>query len=689
MPATIQCFDMSIVAQPSGPYTPLPITLGPNWQPNDIRFFFQAYTFGNNGPPWAIPPGFTVIADSVPALATHQCFVAYRRLVPGDTDTFIQYANFGDSKTWSSGLITVRGASVTSNPTAAPLASTSLPTLSATGGTISLSSVTVPAAGAVLMWFYSVPNLNQPNLNPTGATLGAPAGWSNIVATDGSGAAYAPFGGQSSTMFVGKSFSSSGSTGAINVAYGAELAALLGPAWVAIPAAPDVSATAGSATAAATSANATGGVTNVVIASGGSARAVATSSTAFNPLQGYWISDPLTLPGDPTTGSVIRWASSVPTGSSVTVETSINNGASWDVATNNRSVPRLKAGDTNTRGVLARISLTRTLATDPAPTVSYLEMQVSTDSGTDELVPIGHGMIDKVTTKTVGGSTGGGSTVSSIGSSAVISKGGGQTGGGTSIKVHVTDLSRSIKMNVWQMPFVVPKGTNYGAAVKAMVLDRLPSQTEFAISTTTRVLDTALVYGMDQGGDPWQDLREVAIAVGFECYFDPRGVFVFRPVPDPRIGEPVFVFDEDFNPIVAEASKELSDEQTFNDVVVTGQSSGTQNPVSAEAFDNDPTSRTYILGDFGRRTQRLVFNNVTTTDQAQDAANAVLFNSLGAAETVTITNVPHPALEPGDVVKIKISNVKVDGTYMVNSMTTPMSPAEAQQLVCFRQSTNA
>jgi hypothetical protein len=416
---------------------------------------------------------------------------------------------------------------------------------------------------------------------------------------------------------------------------------------------------------------------------------VATSSTAFNPLQGYWVSDPLTLPGDPTTGSVIRWASSVPSGSSVTVETSINNGASWDVATNNRSVPRLKAGDTNTRGVLARISMTRTLATDPAPTVSYLEMQVSTDSGTDELVPIGHGMIDKVTTKTVGGSTGGGSTVSSIGSSAVISKGGGQTGGGTSIKIHVTDLSRSIKMNVWQMPFVVPIGTNYGDAVKAMVLDRLPSQTEFAISTTTRVLGTPLVYGMDQGGDPWQDIREVAIAIGFEAYFDPRGVFVFRAVPDPRIGEPVFVFDEDFNPIVAEASKELSDEQTFNDVVVTGQSSGTQNPVSAEAFDNDPTSRTYILGDFGRRTQRLVFNNVTTVDQAQDAANAVLFNSLGAAETVTITNVPHPALEPGDVVKIKISNVKVDGTYMINSMTTPMSPAEAQQLVCFRQSTNA
>lgn len=685
MPAQISFFDMSVITQVPAAYVPIAVTLGPNWQPGDYRFFYQNVTItGASTYPMVLPPGYTFAWNAGPVS------IAYRKLLAGDTDTFIQYSVPSSLSVPGWALFTARGVAPGSAFTGNWILNGRPPASSSTGGTLTgtqAPTFSVPVGAGVIV------AQSAPTSGGTGATggctLGPPTGWMNLVASDGSGATYTPFGAQSSIMLCAKSFSSAGTTAPIGVQYGAENNALVFVSALGITAAPDVSATAGSASAVPTSAAATGGTTTTVVASGGSARAVATSSTAFNPLQGYWVSDPLTLPGDPTTGSVIRWATSTPTGSTVTVETSINNGASWDVATNNRSVPRLKAGDTNTRGVLARISLTRTLATDPAPTVSYLEMQVSTDSGTDELVPIGHGMIDKVTTKTVGGSTGGGSTVSSIASSAVTSKGGGQSGGGTTIKVHVTDMSRAIKRNVWQMPFVVPIGTNYGDAVIAMVLDRLPSQEDFAISTTSRVLDTPLVYGMDQGGDPWQDIREVAMAIGFECYFDPRGVFVFRPVPDPRIGEPVFTFDENFNPIVSEATKELSDEQTFNDIVVTGQSSSTQNPVSAEAFDNDPTSRTYILGDYNRVGQRVAFNNITTQDAAQDAANAVLFNSLGAAETVTINHVPHPALEPGDVVKIKISNVNADGTYMINSMTMPASPGEAQQSVCFRQSTNA
>jgi hypothetical protein len=705
MPAQLQFLDMEAVTgftQP-GYFVAFPVTLGPSWQPGDIRVLFQDWgqndgtnqnaqwlNVGVTPSQYPKPPGFTN-AIIVQGQDPYYGFgMDWRRLQPGDTDTFIVFPRPDQMARANFAFVTVRGVDPTFTP--APTAQQGLgpnvDALAHPAGLVSVSSLSIPTAGTAV-FFIGTAYDRSTLASTTGASLGCPTGWTNLTASEGSGATYTPYSNANASAVFAKSFSSSGSTGTVSVPFGNAIRPYFDVLRVFFRPAPDVSATAGSASAVPTSANATGGTTNVVVASAGGATSASSSSTAFNPVEGYWISDPLTLPGDPVTSSVIRWGSSVPLGSTLSVETSINNGASWDTAVNNRAVARLAPGDTGTRSVLVRIKMSRNLATDPAPTVSYLEMQVSTDSGTDELVPIGHGMIDKVTVKTVGGSSGGGSSTSGASSSAVTSRGGGQTGGGTSIKVHVTDLSRAIKRNVWQMPFVVPKGTNYGDAVKLMVLNRLPSQTEFAISTTTRTLDTALVYGLDQGGDPWQDIREVAMAVGFECYFDPRGVFVFRPVPDPRIGEPVFTFDEDFNPIVAEAQKELSDEQTFNDVVVTGQSSSTSNPVSAEAFDNDPASRTYILGDYGRVTQRLTFTNITTTSQAQDAANAVLFNSLGAAETVTIICVPHPALEPGDVVKLKISNVKVDGTYAVNSMVTPMSPGEPQQLVCFRQSTNA
>lgn len=408
---------------------------------------------------------------------------------------------------------------------------------------------------------------------------------------------------------------------------------------------------------------------------------------AANGLYGYWISDPLVLPGTPVTGSIVRWQATVPGGTTLLVQTSINNGASWDLATNNQPIPRLRERDVTTQFVLARIVFTRPTVGSTSPKVSYFEMDVSTDASVDELVPVGHGMIDKVTVTTSVGAFGSGSSSGAPNSSGVISKGGGQSGGGTAIKVHVTDLSRAIKRNVWQQPFTVAGGTNYGTAAQQMVVNRLPDQTVFAISSTTRTTGGPLIFGLQQGGDPWQDIMELAQAIGFEAFFDAKGVFVFRPVPDPRIGDPVWTFGDPSNPQIVEASRELSDEQTFNDIVVIGQATASANAVSAEAFDNNPASPTYILGPYNRVTQRLTFTNIFAQDQAQAAANATLYNSLGAADTVTITVVPMPALEPGDIVKIVSSNINVNGTYMVNSMTISLSPGDPMQLVCFKQST--
>src|SRR4051812_34916396 len=411
---------------------------------------------------------------------------------------------------------------------------------------------------------------------------------------------------------------------------------------------------------------------------------VGTANPVYNGLFGFWVSDAIQLPGTPVTGSVVRWTATVPAGSTLTVETSVNNGASWDLATNNLAVPRLREGDTFTPTVLARITMTRTSVGGQSPKVSFFEMAVSVDASVDELIPVGHGMITKVSVS-AGTESGGSSGAPTSG--GVTGRGGGVTGAGTSITVNAVDLSRAISRNVWQQPFTVPGGMNYGDAVRLMVLNRLPSQTEFSIATTTRTTPL-LVYGLQQGTDPWQDIQEVSAAVGFESFFDARGVFTFRPVPDPRYGIPVWSFDDTDAPSIVEAKRQLSDEQTFNDIVVVGQSSSSQNPVSAEAYDDDPSSPTYIRGPYGRVSQRVTFSLITKQDQAQDAANATLFNSLGAAETVTIVVVPMPALEPGDVISVTVPETGTQGTYYINSMTTSLSPAEPQQLVCFRQSRN-
>jgi hypothetical protein len=321
------------------------------------------------------------------------------------------------------------------------------------------------------------------------------------------------------------------------------------------------------------------------------------------------------------------------------------------------------------------------------PSVSYFELDVSVDASVDELVPIGVGMIDDVTTHATAGTSGSGSTTNVSTSTSVVSQGGGQFGGGVAIKVHANDLSYAIKRNVWQQPFTVPSGLLYTDAIKAMVEDRLPSQTAFNLSTTTATTPL-LVYGASQGGDPWQDIMELAAAIGFEVFFDATGVCVVRPIPDPGIGDPVWAFDENLVPLVAEAEFDLSSEQTFNDIVVVGQSTSSANPFSGEAFDNDPNSPTYILGPYGRVTQRVNSSLITSQYQAQAMAYSALYASLGAANTVTLTTVPMPALEPGDIILIVCSDVKANGTYMINHLEMPLSPADPAIYTCFRQSTS-
>jgi hypothetical protein len=414
---------------------------------------------------------------------------------------------------------------------------------------------------------------------------------------------------------------------------------------------------------------------------------IATSSSSaaqvFNPLTGYWVSDPLRLTGAGVVSSVVRWASTAPAvGSSVTVETTINGGASWDAATNGAPVPRLVEGDTLTQQIQVRITFSRLNGSDTSPAVQWLELRAVSDASVDELIPVAHGTITKVEVMSVGGVGAGGGGGGGPGMSG---NGGGQFGGAPSIKVSGVDLSRSISRNVWEQPYVVPAGLTYSQAVQAMVQDRLPTQVDFSITSVPQVVPL-LVYGMDQGSDPWQDIQDLAAACGCECFFDPLGVFVFRPVPDPRKSAPVWTFDDTINPVVVKAQRALTDEQTFNYVVVKGESTSVKNPVSAVAFDDDPSSPTYIYGAYGQHTEYVTMPQVLTADQAQAAANAILYASLGASDTVTLTGVPMPALEPGDIVRVLSSDVKANGVYVINSLTTPLSQAEAQEITCFRQS---
>lgn len=403
----------------------------------------------------------------------------------------------------------------------------------------------------------------------------------------------------------------------------------------------------------------------------------------FSQLTGFRISPPLAIPQSPITSSVIHWDQSTPAvGSTVTVETSVDGGVSWQPAVNDQPIARLLPGTSVWQTVQTRVTLKRLRVTDPSPSVSNVEVRVATNASNAELVSLGLFTINNTNITITGGTTGG-SSGSGGGGNGVTGSGGGNTGGGLSIEISGVDLSRSVARNSWEDVYFVPAGTNYAAAIHDIIEDRLPN-TQYNFASTTHTTPK-LIFGMSMDADPWQDAQDLATAIGMELFFDALGVCTLRDVPDPGTGQSVWTFSDSANPTIASATRSLTDQTVFNYIVAYGESVDNAVPVSAVAFDDNPNSPTYYLGAYGKVPTSFTSPEITTVEQAQAAADALLNLSIGNAENVELSVVPNPAIEPGDVVTVTIGELKLTGTFMVNDMNTPLSAAEAQTFTVYRQ----
>lgn len=252
MPASISFFDMSVsITPPTGHFAPQPLLLGANWQPNDVRLLFVsnsataptsdgsqevAMTMAMTPDP---PTGFTAAYSVNPGSETRGVY--YRYLVAGDTDTSVSWPKPPGTRDFLFTTITARGV----NPAVAPVAGNLATSYTAGASTVSVSSVTVPAAGDMVFCLENVPD-PEGSWPSWGVSMGAPTGWTNLVATDQSGATFFAFGANPSAMVISKNYTTSGTTGSVAVP-----TAVGGPAFAGMYAflrpAPDVSVTVGAA----------------------------------------------------------------------------------------------------------------------------------------------------------------------------------------------------------------------------------------------------------------------------------------------------------------------------------------------------------------------------------------------------------------------------------------------------------
>lgn len=249
MPTTIELFDMAAtVTPPNGHFEPFPLVLGASWQSNDVRLLLVSASGATTDdssttlmmPMYPDPPTDYVSAYSINAtLETKGVF--YQRLTSSSVDRSVWWPKPPQWRHFMWSTLTVRGV----NPSVAPVAG-KLSLLHTVGdGAVVVSSVTVPAAGTMVFAIttFADPGGRWPSWP---ASMGIPTGWTHLVATDKSGINYYPYDSNPALVVVGKSYSTSGSTGSVSVPIGSGSPALTG-VYCFVQSAPDVSVSVGAA----------------------------------------------------------------------------------------------------------------------------------------------------------------------------------------------------------------------------------------------------------------------------------------------------------------------------------------------------------------------------------------------------------------------------------------------------------
>lgn len=346
--------------------------------------------------------------------------------------------------------------------------------------------------------------------------------------------------------------------------------------------------------------------------------------------------------------SVVSWNSTEPAGTEINIYATVDNGETWRRVLNGFTVPQLERGaDVEGMELILQAQLESTVL-NTSPQLHNLSVDIQ-PGNVIELVPL---ITSGITSVEVSDSR-----------------------EGMNITVYGSDRSRQVQRNRLLENHVVAAGTNYATAIQDLIASKRPGTT-FNFETTTYVTPE-LVFGASGGGgggDPWKYAQEMAESIGMEVFFDVDGVCVLRKIPDPQTV--VATYAEGPESMLLYVNSRMSDEDTRNAILVSGESTSNDAPIRGYAEVSDPNSPFYVGGPFGKVPGFFQSGYVRTQAQADELAAAILKQKLGNMESARIISTVNPALEPYDLIRVTRAASKIDSLYVIEKLTIPLGAQE-------------
>ena len=217
-----------------------------------------------------------------------------------------------------------------------------------------------------------------------------------------------------------------------------------------------------------------------------------------------------------------------------------------------------------------------------------------------------------------------------------------------------------------EAPIQFASSSTYGAVVEAIVTDVYPGATiDWDDATDAQTIGRQVIGEEDR----YALLLDVVRSTGKICFWDYRGVLVIKDPPDATAV--VWEASAGRNGVLVSLGRGLSREGVFNAVISTGEALDDTAPAFGTAYDLDPDSPTYYEGPYGK-VPRFYNSPLLTTDlRATLASESLLAQTTGLPYTVDFSQIPNPALEPFDPVRV---------TYPPDLTLTPHTRTEVHVL---------
>jgi len=289
-----------------------------------------------------------------------------------------------------------------------------------------------------------------------------------------------------------------------------------------------------------------------------------------------------------------------------------------------------------------------------------LSRGVSYDDGTQELIPLGVFRISQV---------------------AMV-----DSGAGFTLAITGYDRSRTVQRSATTDVVSYAAGTLISSLVQGLIQPRVPTAALFAYSPTTAV--TPSVVQFPPATDVWKEAQTASDSIGFETFFDVFGNNVFQPIPVPANTAPSLTLSEGALSVLTSLSRTMDDSATYNDIIVTGQSTGLAAPVISAAphgQDVSGSSPTNIAGGFGVVPQFVQSDLIPDVATANAMADGLLTIALGTSEELAVGMIPNPTVDVNDIVSVTRARLKlVNALCVVESLTIPLAATGEMQMTMRR-----